>query len=123
MKKPVEIKWLPKPADKDYVAAETYLQLLYGPKKARSWSKKLKAAAMSKYAAKDLLRASATPISEVQAFDWVKQHKEIAEGKPLSPLLLIRQDNGGPLIIVDGFHRLCAVFAADEQALVPCKIV
>jgi hypothetical protein len=123
MKKPVEVKWLKQPADKDYAAAETYLQLLYGPKKARSWSKKLKAVPMAKYAAKDLLRASATPISEVEAFDWVKQHKEIAEGTPLSPILLIRQENGGPLIIADGFHRLCAVFGVDQQAPVPCKIV
>jgi hypothetical protein len=123
MKKPVEVKWLDKPVDKDYLAAETFLQLLYEPKKANKWAAALKDAEMAKFAAKDLLRASATPISEVQAFDWVKQHQAIAEGKPLAPILLVRQDNGGRLIIADGFHRLCAVFCADQEALVPCKIV
>ena len=62
-------------------------------------------------------------ISEVQAFDWSKQQKEIAQGKPLSPILLVRQDNGGHLIIADGFHRMCALFAHDQEIKVPCKIV
>lgn len=123
MKKPAELKWLDIPDDHDYEAAETYLQLLYGPKKARRWAKALKSAEMQKYAAKDILRASETPISEVQAFDWVKQQKEIASGTPLSPILLIRQEDGSALIIADGFHRLCAVFCADQEANVPCKIV
>ena len=123
MKKPVEVKWLDKLVDKDYLSAETFLQLLYEPKKAHKWAVALKNAKMAKFAAKDVLRASATPISEVQAFDWVKQHQAIAEGKKLAPILFVRQDNGGHLIIADGFHRLCAVFHKDQEALVPCKIV
>ena len=123
MKKTVEVKWLEKPVDKDYLSAETFLQLLYGAKKARRWAAALKDAKMVKFAAKDLLRASATPISEVQAFDWVRQQQAIAQGKQLAPILLVRQDNGGHLIIADGFHRLCAVFGVDQEALVPCKIV
>jgi hypothetical protein len=27
------------------------------------------------------------------------------------------------VIIADGYHRLCAVDAHDEDALIPCKIV
>lgn len=122
MKKPVAPKWLDKPADKDFKAAETYLQLLYGPKRARRYSKKLADAGIEIYAAKDILRASETPISEVQAFDWAKQQSKIAAGEPLSPILLIRQDDGDHLIIADGFHRLCAVFCVDQEAPVPCKI-
>jgi hypothetical protein len=123
MKKPVQVKWLGKPTHGDYVSAETYLQLLYGPKKARKWAAALEDAEIAKFAAKDVLRASATPISEVQAFDWVKQQQAIAQGKQLAPILLVRRDNGGHLIIADGFHRLCAVFCVDQEALVPCKIV
>lgn len=123
MKKRAEIKWLGEPVSKDYSAAEMFLQLLYEPKKARLWAKKLKRAGMSQYAAKDILRASAIPITEIQAFDWTKQQEEIDQGTPLSPILIVRQENGGHLIIADGFHRLCAVFTSDQGINVPCKIV
>jgi hypothetical protein len=123
MNKKKEVKWLPEPADKDYDAAETFLQLLYKSKKARRWAKELKRAKMTEYTAKDILRASGTPMSEVQAFDWSKQQKEIDEEKPLSPILIVKQDDGGHLIIADGFHRICALFANDQEIKVPCKIV
>jgi len=54
-------------------------------------------------------------MSEIEAFDWTKQQKEIKEGKPLSPILIVKQDNGGHLIIADGFHRMCALFANDQE--------
>ena len=117
------VKWLPEPADKDYDAAQSFLQLLYNSKKARRWAKELKAKEITEYTAKDIPRASGTPMSEVQAFDWSKQQKEINEGKPLSPILIVKQDNGGHLIIADGFHRLCALFTNDQEVKVPCKIV
>lgn len=122
MKKPTEAKWLERPAEKDFKAAETFLQLLYGPKKARGYSKNLAKANLAKYAARDLLRASETPVAEVQAFDWAKQRSEITAGTPMSPILLIRQENGGHLIVADGFHRLCAVFSIDQDALIPCFV-
>ena len=123
MKKPITVKWLEQPDTKDYGAAETFLGLLFAAKQARRWAKELKRATMSSYAAKDLLRASGTPMSEVQAFDWSKQHEAIAKGEALSPILVVREGHGGRLIIADGFHRLCAVFATDQEIAVPCKIV
>lgn len=123
MKKSPQVKWLSQPVDKDYGAADSFLQLLFDSKKARAWSKKLKRADLSEYFAKDIFRASGTQISEVQAFDWTKQHNEIAAGKALSPILLVRQGHGRPLIIADGFHRICAVFETDQEIAVPCKIV
>ncbi|MFD2274470.1 hypothetical protein ACFS07_34650 [Undibacterium arcticum] len=42
-------------------------------------------------------------MSEVNAFDWSKQKKEIDQGNPLSPILIVRQDNGQHLLIADGF--------------------
>lgn len=122
MQKKAEPKWLDKPADKDIKSAETFLGLLYGPKKARQYAKRLAKADLQQYAARDLLRASEMPIAEVQAFDWVKQRKEITDGTPMSPILLIRQENGGHLIIADGFHRLCAVFSIDQDAPVLCFV-
>ena len=122
MKKLAEPLWLDEPSDKDCAAAETCLQLLYGDKKSHKWRKALKGAQVKHYAAKDLLRASGTPISEVQAFDFSKQQTEIADGMFLSPILLLRQDEGNCLIIADGFHRMGAVFCRDQEALIPCKI-
>ena len=40
----------------------------------------------------------------------------------LSPLLLIRNPNQGPVVIADGYHRLCAIYSFDEDAVIPCKI-
>jgi hypothetical protein len=38
-------------------------------------------------------------------------------------LLLVRDEANGKLVIADGFHRLRAVYALDEDARIPCKIV
>jgi hypothetical protein len=123
MDQKVEIKWLPEPANDTYEAAKTFLNLLYKTKKFRRWVKRLKKAEISKYAAKDILRASCIPITTIRAFDWKKQQEQIAQGDPLSPILLIRQNDGGPLVIADGFHRMCALFSTDQEVSVPCKIV
>ena len=40
----------------------------------------------------------------------------------ISPLLLIRDTLHGRVIIADGYHRLCAVYSFDEDAVIPCKI-
>ena len=122
-KKTIVIKWLPKPADKDYPAAESFLTLLFSPKRASSLVKKLRKASTTAFLAKDILRASETPIDQVQAYDWVKENAEMQKGTLVSPLLLIRQNTGGRLIVADGFHRLCAAFARDQDVQVPCKIV
>lgn len=122
-KKPKVIEWLPKPADKDYPAAELFLTLLFSAKRATSIIKKLRKEKTTIFLAKDILRASETPIEQVQAYDWVKQNAEIQAGIAISPLLLVRQNNGSKLIVADGFHRLCAAFALDQDAKVPCRIV
>jgi hypothetical protein len=122
MDQKVEIKWLPEPASETYDSAKTFLELMFKPKKALRWVKRLKKAGVSEYAAKDILRASAIPIATVRAFDWKKQLDQIHQGNPLSPILLLRQNDGGPLIIADGFHRMCALFSIDQEVSVPCKI-
>jgi len=54
----------------------------------------------------------------------VKQdEKRILARRELSPILLVRDGRRGRLIIADGYHRLCAVYAFDEDAVIPCKIV
>ena len=39
------------------------------------------------------------------------------------PLLLLRDEPNGKVVIADGYHRLCAAYGFDEDALIPCKIV
>jgi hypothetical protein len=49
--------------------------------------------------------------------------EKVLAGQSLSPLLLVRATNNQKVIIADGYHRLCAVYSFDEDALIPCKIV
>jgi len=37
--------------------------------------------------------------------------------------LLCRDAAHGKLIIADGYHRLCAVYTFDEDAMIPCQII
>jgi hypothetical protein len=117
-----KINWLNSPVDDDYVSAERYLSLLFKPRKCRKLLRKLRAAPMSTYPAKDILRASRTRMSEVAAFDWGRQQQQIRDGEALGPILIVRRNDGSGLIIADGFHRMCALFTEDELIKVPCKI-
>ena len=47
----------------------------------------------------------------------------IIRKKKRSPLLLFRDRSTGRLIMADGYHRLCAVYKFDENAMIPCNIV
>lgn len=123
MTKSTEINWLSQPAAKDYPAAENYLQLVFKKKRAVKLANKLRRARVTKFAAKDILRASGLPLAGMRAFDWKIQRNEVKNHTPLSPILLVRRGGGKPLVVADGFHRLCAVFAFDQQADVLCKIV
>jgi disulfide oxidoreductase YuzD len=51
-----------------------------------------------------------------------KDRTRIIRDEELSPLLLFRDANRHMLIIADGYHRLCAVYTFDEDAMIPCKI-
>jgi len=122
MAKEIKIKWLRKPEDHDYTAARSYLSLLYD-EPVSSWHvDKLKRAPVSKYQAKDIFRASDLSLLGVSNFHVKIDRKKIKSGKALSPLLLIRDPGNGKVIIADGYHRLCAVYSYDENAVIPCKI-
>jgi hypothetical protein len=116
------IKWLKKPQKKNYPAARRFLELTLGGKEARSLAVRLRRAKVREIAARDLLRASRTPMSEVRAFDWTSQNKDIKKGKRLSPILVVCGTGRRALLVADGFHRLCAVFAHNQDAVVRYKI-
>lgn len=117
-----KIHWLPEPEEHDYPAAQSYLTLLFPPKEAATLVRKLRRAPMTEFKAKDIFRASRLNLLGVSNVHIERNRKKIRAGKPLSPLLLVRDGRGG-LIIADGYHRICSVYGFDEDALIPSKIV
>jgi len=116
------VRWRKKPRKKDYLSAQSYLSLLFGSRSAIRLVKGLRRAHIKEIPARDILRASHTPMAEVHAFDWTSQHKDIKKGRPFSPILLVCGKHGDELVIADGFHRLCAAFAKDQDAIVSFKL-
>ena len=119
----VEIKWLREPEEHDYPSALSYLCLLYDEHTATTHVDKLKRASISEFKAKDIFRASGLSLLGTSNGHVERDQQKIQSGLQLSPLLLIRDSVNGKVIVADGYHRLCAVYSYDENAVVPCKIV
>jgi hypothetical protein len=122
MEKKKNIKWRSKPQKHDYPAAASYLSLILGQQAAESAAMELESAEMSEFAAKDIFRASMLSLLGVSNSHVESDRAKIIRGEKLSPLLLFRDKRNGKLIIADGYHRLCAVYTFDENAMIPCKI-
>jgi hypothetical protein len=119
------LKWAEKGEAGDFDAAVRFLSLLCPGAKAKAFVKKLRSAKIVEHAAKDLLRAaelSLLPSDESHVADDLKR---IQKGKALAPVLLVCGDlgKGLPLVVADGYHRICAVCYFDENAPVRCRIV
>ena len=120
-RKTQHITWLDEPEAHDYPAAVSYLRLLFERGDAERLGERLAQAPMSEFKAKDIFRASKLSLLGVSNSHVRKNRKKIRKGEPLSPILLVLDD--GAVIVADGYHRLCAVYEFNEDALVPCKIV
>ncbi len=123
MSKKPKLKWFSKPQEEDYAAAKSYLSLLFDEQTASNYCDALKQAPTVEFEAKDLFRASELPLLGTNNSHVKKDQKRIMGEKKLSALLLVRGRNGGKLLIADGYHRLCAVYAFDENASIPCRLV
>ena len=123
MAKQPKIQWLAEPEEHDYPAAFSYLNLIYDDKTTRRIVNALKRAPMTRFKAKDIFRASKLSLLGVSNSHIEKDCGKIRTGEKLSPILLVRNTANGWVIIADGYHRLCAVYSFDEDALIPCKIV
>ena len=117
------IQWLDQPEDHDYAAAESYLGLIYPSLHAARMVRKLRRAKIVEFKAKDIFRASGCSLLGISNAHVEKDRKKIDAGKKLSPLLLVRDPDHGRVVIADGYHRLCAVYGYDGDALIPCRIV
>jgi len=121
-KKMTAPQWLDLPEDHDYPAAASYLSLTLVEKKTKKLVTALRKAEITHFKAKDIFRASGLSLLGVSNSHVEKDRKKIIKGMRLSPLLLIRDSEKGRVIVADGYHRLCAVYDMDEDALIPCKI-
>ena len=117
------IGWLATPENHDYPAAKSYLRLLFDESSAARFVKRLRNAKVIEFKAKDIFRASGHSLLGVSNSHVKKDKQKIEHGQELSPLLLVRDTRSSKLIIADGYHRLCAVYMFDEDAVIPCKIV
>lgn len=115
--------WLEKVEEQSFPAAESYLGLICSPKKARRLVVALRAAKPTQFQAKDIFRASGLSLLGVSNHQVEKDRLKIRQGIALSPILLVRDEVHGKVVIADGYHRLCAVYGFDEDMLIPCRIV
>ena len=117
-------RWKEVPDDHDYPAAEDYLSLVTSPAAAKKLSRRLRTVPIVHRKAKDLLRASRLPLLSPDNFHVSKDLKKVADGRLLSPVLVVRGTLRPeiPLIVADGYHRICASYHLDEDADIPCRI-
>ncbi len=120
---PPQIKWLPSVEEHDYPAAASYLSLHYPEAQVKDIVKRLRKAPVTEFKAKDVFRASGLSLLGISNSHVAKDTKKIHKGKPLSPLLLVRDTQNGKVIIADGYHRMCAIYKLNEDALIRCQIV
>ena len=123
MKQKKVIKWLKKPETHNYPAAQSFLNLYYEDQVSIELVNRLKSASLSKFKAKDIFRAANVSLLGISNSHVEKDRKKIKKGISISPILLIRDSKNDRLIIADGYHRLCAIYSFDEDALIFCKIV
>jgi hypothetical protein len=113
--------WMDDAEEHDYPAAQSYLSLLMDTAEAAKLVVALRAVAqLDHYKAKDVLRASGLPALPPDNVHVAKDLKKVANGKKLSPVLLVR---GEPLLIADGYHRVCASYHLNENEDIPSRIV
>jgi disulfide oxidoreductase YuzD len=107
----------------DYPAAESYLGLLYSEARVAEMITKFRRTPVVRFKAKDIFRASQLSLLGISNSHVEKDKEKIRKGQRLSPLLLVRDERNGKVVIADGYHRLCAIYEFDEDAWVQCKIV
>ena len=123
MPRKVTIKWSKSPNKGNYPAALSYLSLFFDEKAAATYVRKLKRAATSEFKAKDIFRASGLSLLGVSNSHVDKDRRRIKAGQVFSPILMVRDPAMRRVIMADGYHRLCAVYSYDEDAVVPCRIM
>ena len=122
---PQTVTWLPMPERHDYQASEDNLTQSMSPGRAAEYRRKLSEAKndITHRKAKDILRASQLALLDQDNKHVASDLAKAASGMALSPILLLRGTGEHPLIIADGYHRVCASYWIDENTDIPCVLV
>ena len=115
--------WQDEPEERDFLAAANYLSLLFADREAASMVEELRNALPIRREANDLLRASRLALLPETDPVVKKDMKKVAGGERLSPILLVRGRAAQPLIVADGYHRICASYHLDEDIEISCRMV
>lgn len=115
------IRWEKDVAPHDFDAAQAYLSLRFDEVRAEKLVKRLRDAPITHRRANDVLRACGR---EPLALDDPGVRRDlvtIAQGKKLSPVLVVYDKDGGP-DIADGYHRVSLAYRLDPFATIPLRI-
>ena len=115
--------WQGEPEEKDFLAAANYLSLLFAEEDVESIVEELRKAPAIRREASDLLRASRLELLPETDPVVKKNLKKVAGGERLSPVLLVRSRDAKPLIVADGYHRICASYYLDEDIEISCRLI
>lgn len=118
-----EIQWLQEVEDHNYPAAASYLSIIYPESEVSEMIARFRKAPIVQFKAKDIFRASRLALVGVSNSHVEKDREKIIKGKGLSPILLMRDTRNARVVIADGYHRLCAIYEFNEDAIIRCKII
>lgn len=124
-KQRVREHWKDDPEEHDFPAAADYLGLLFGAAEVASIMAALRSAEVISCKVKDVLRASRLELLPSSDPEVAKDLEKVAVGERLSPVLLVRGRGAAavPLIVADGYHRVCASYHISEDTEIRCQIV
>ncbi|HEY5223515.1 MAG TPA: hypothetical protein VIJ18_10785 [Microbacteriaceae bacterium] len=120
----MNVTWAQEPEPHDYPAAISYLSLITDPEHAHSIADELAKQPVVPHKAKDVLRAANLRLLPADDPYVAKDLARVKQGKALSPVLLVRGTlSGAPLIVADGYHRVCASYHVSEDTDISAQIV
>jgi hypothetical protein len=120
----VKLRWLDEPESKDYDAARSYLSLLVPEAELDGLIERLRTATAGRWRAKDILRATRLPLlRDRDSAEVAEKLAKVRAKEPLSPILIVVLRPDVVAQVADGYHRTCAAYLCDEDAVVPGRIL
>lgn len=119
------VTWKAQPEEGDFQAAFDFMTLLFPVPTVRRALERAHRVRATERIAKDILRASGLPLLPAAESHVARDLKKIRKRKALAPIILVRGDlsRGRPLVIADGYHRMCAAYHVDEDTVVNSVLV
>ena len=112
-----DVTWAAAPTDDDVADAAWFLTLLSVPGELTADP------ARRMYPAKDLLRAARLPVLALPNAGVTKWANRLHRGDEIPPVLLLAGTLDRPLIVAEGYHRVCAAYLRDEATPVACHFL